>query len=185
MEMTMFTLTATGNTDIIVTSDETFIQKLARIVTPATALKTCAIGYWGAFWALNGLDKFLNRTDLGLISWYGKDRTNQFTEYFTRLDIPVEAIEPVLFATAIWELAVAAPFFFVIAQVLRGLDNVKTESLLTWGYVLTALTFIGFSGFDVVAGDRAELREHGLYLALLFGCALFTGQAQNQTSAAR
>jgi hypothetical protein len=183
--MTMFTLTATSNTDIIVTSDETFIQKLARIATPATALKTCAIGYWGAFWALNGLDKFLNRTDLGLISWYGKDRTNQFTEYFTNISVSLDAIEPVLWITGVWEIVIAAPFFWVIAQMLRGSENARTENTLVWGYVLSATFFIALSCFDVVTGDRAELREHGLYLTLLFGCALFTGQAQNQTRAAR
>jgi len=176
----MFTITATANTagfatDTAKPRKESLFSRIANTVTPAVALKACAVGYWGVFWVMNGLDKFLNRSDLGLFNWYGKDRTNQFTEYFKRMDVNVDAINPVLFFAGIWELLVAVPLFYAMSLILRGQDSEKSERIMTWGYVLTALTMIAFSGFDVIAGDRAELREHGLYLALLFGCAIFTG----------
>ncbi len=177
----MFTIkTQTINEATVETNTETFLEKITRIVTPAAALKATAVGYWGVFWSFNGLDKYLNRSDFGLFSWYGKDRTEQFTQYFERLGIPLDAIDPVLYLTGIWELLVAAPFFYVIANVLLNTERRNTQALLTIGYVLTTLTFIGFSAFDVVAGDRAELREHGLYLALAFAC--FFVSAKDKTS---
>ena len=33
--------------------------------------------------------------------------------------------------------------------------------------------FIGFSAWDVVAGDRAELLEHGTYVGVVFMTATF------------
>lgn len=177
----MFTITATATAnDFTAPRGETVFARIARTVTPTVALKASAVGYWGVFWVMNGLDKFLNRMDLGLFAWHGKDRTNQFTEYFTRMDVPVDAINPVLFFAGIWELLVAVPLFYAMSLILRGMESVKSERIMTWGYVLAALTMIAFSGFDVIAGDRAELREHGLYLALLFGCAIFTNQAKTR-----
>ena len=29
------------------------------------------------------------------------------------------------------------------------------------------MTFTGFSAFDVIAGDRLELLEHGIYLSMI------------------
>lgn len=144
----------------------------------AVLLQAVAIGYWLAFWAMNGLDKFLNRTDLGAFTWYGKDRSAQFSEYFERLGWAPEAIPPLLAWTGAWELAIALPLAMGLGLVITGRWATRRIRLIDWGFVLSAVTLIGFSVFDVVAGDRAELREHGLYLALLMICWLIgTGRA--------
>ncbi|MGB1360777.1 MAG: hypothetical protein ACPG8V_01530 [Alphaproteobacteria bacterium] len=36
------------------------------------------IFHWAMYWLMNGLDKFFNRMDFGIFTWYGKDRSNQF-----------------------------------------------------------------------------------------------------------
>ncbi|WP_282609555.1 hypothetical protein [Pelagibius sp. Alg239-R121] len=145
-------------------------------VAAQIALNSVAIGYWAVFWFMNGLDKFLNRSDIGWINWYGKDRSEQFGEYFDRLDLAPGAIDGLLAFTGLWEFLVALPLIAALAAILTRPNAALTQSLMYWGYVLTGLTLIGFSAFDVVAGDRAELREHGLYLALMFVCCLWCKQ---------
>ncbi len=136
-----------------------------------------AVGYWLVFWLLNGLDKFLNRTDLGLFAWYGKDRTEQFTGYFERLEVPVHFIDPVLYFAGVWELLVAAPLLAAVVLLCRQGKSAKLDRLVGLGFVLSGITFIAFSAFDVVAGDRAELREHGLYLVVLLVSYMLTRTA--------
>ncbi len=136
----------------------------------AVLMQVVAIGYWLAFWLMNGLDKFLNRTDLGAFTWYGKDRAGQFGDYFEKMGISSAMIDPVLTFAGIWEFLVAAPLAAALVIVARGRRGVDFVSLVNLGFVLSAVTMIAFSVFDVVAGDRAELREHGLYLVLILIC---------------
>ena len=121
------------------------------------------------------LTKFLYRTDLGLVVWYGTDRTEQFGEYFDRLMIPSRHVDFVLYFAGVWELAIAIPFIAAAALMVALGRSARTERMVAWGLVLSAFTFIAFSALDVVAGDRAELREHGLYLALVFLCCVVAG----------
>ena len=136
-----------------------------------------AVGYWMLFWLLNGLDKFLNRTDLGLFAWYGKDRTEQFTGYFERLDVPVHLIDPILYFAGVWEILVAAPLLAALVLLRQRGANARLNRVVGWGFILSGITLIAFSAFDVVAGDRAELREHGLYLVVLLVSYLLTRTA--------
>ncbi len=141
-----------------------------------------AAGYWAVFWVMNGLDKFLNRSDIGVVFWYGKDRTEQFAEYFSRLHLSPEAIGPTLFLAGIWELLVALPLIGAVIALFACPSEKHAKLLLGWGFVLTGLTLIGFSAFDVIAGDRAELREHGLYLALMFVCCIWVSSNGPRTA---
>lgn len=150
----------------------------AHARNPWPAVTAVVAWYRGLFWGLNGLDKFLNKREIGGIVWHGKDRTGQFFDYFTRLDIPQEAIQPVLVGAGVWELAVALPFAAAGVLMLCNRVTRQTDRLLYAGYVLTGMTLIGFSLFDIVAGDRAELREHGLYLALMLICCCWSAQRQ-------
>ncbi len=152
------------------------------VLAAMAGLNCLAAGYWCVFWIMNGLDKFLNRSDIGLLNWHGKDRSEQFAEYFSRLDITPAAIDPVLYFAGLWELVVAVPLVLAIAAIFVRPLFAKAQSFLFGGYFLTGLTLIAFSAFDVIAGDRAELREHGLYLALLFVCCLWSCQ-QHRTVA--
>ncbi len=139
------------------------------------ALNSLATGYWALFWVMNGLDKFLNRSDVGPFNWYGKDRTEQFGGYFERMNLSGEFIDLTLYFAGIWELIVAVPLVVATFVLLFRPSAKLTGRMLTMGFVLTGLTLIGFSVFDVIAGDRAELREHGLYLALMFVCCIWIG----------
>ncbi len=155
----------------------------ARPAVAVRALHAIAVGYWAMFWSMNGLDKFLNRSDVGPLFWYGKDRADQFGEYFTRLEWSPEAIHPLLVFAGIWELAIALPLIVAMIAAFAKPASDLSRSASNWGYVLTGLTLIGFSLFDIVAGDRAELREHGLYLALMFVCCVWSqydGAAEKQ-----
>lgn len=122
------------------------------------------VGYWILFWLLNGSDKFLNGRDLWVFHWFGKDRMEQFGEYFDRIALPEEWIEPVLWATGAWEIGLAG--LFAAAGLLWLRRNPGASGVAYRGLCLTALTFAGFSAFDVVAGDRAELLEHGTFFGI-------------------
>ena len=149
---------------------------ITRPVAAQQAVNGIALGYWAVFWVMNGLDKFLNRSDIGWINWHGKDRSEQFGEYFSRLDLAPGAIDGLLVFTGLWEFLVALPLIAALAALVTRPASELAQSMIYWGYFLTGLTLIGFSAFDVVAGDRAELREHGLYLALMFVCCLWSKQ---------
>ncbi len=136
----------------------------------AALMQAAAIGYWLVFWAMNGLDKFLHRTDLGLMTWYGKDRTGQFAGYFENMGVSADFIAPVLIFAGVWEIAVAVPLLLALLLIATGRRPAGFSRLVDLGFFLSAATMIAFSIFDVVAGDRAELREHGLYLILIFVC---------------
>ena len=130
-------------------------------------LALIAIGYWAVFWIFNGLDKFLNRTDIGALHWYGKDRKHQFNEYFANMDVPQDLTEPVLLFAGIWEIAVGALFLAMLCFADSKWVGAAASRALSCGFAAAGLTLIAFSMFDIVSGDRAELREHGLYLMLL------------------
>ncbi len=125
--------------------------------------------YWALFWLINGLDKFLNRHHLGLFRWWGKDRSAQFSSYFERLSLPTDGIAPLLVVTGLFELVIGALFAWAMVQQQRFEAKANALGL---GFWLAGITLIGFSVFDVLFGDRAELREHGLFLMLLWVSAL-------------
>ena len=131
-----------------------------------------ALTYWFVFWLLNGLDKFMHGvsvTILGqpLFTWFGKNRLEQFGKYFDRMEIPHDGIGPLLGTCGVLELGVAALF----GMTLLGTRNF--EHWLGAAFSSCALMFIGFSAWDVVAGDRAELLEHGTYVGVVFMTAAF------------
>ena len=113
--------------------------------------------YWGVFWLMNAADKVLNRTDLGPFTWHGKDREAQFGSYFADMDLPASMVGPTLHFAFLWEIVAGTLFLAALAR----------PGLLTAAFAVSAITFIGFSAFDVVSGDRAELLEHGTYMVLL------------------
>lgn len=141
-----------------------------------------ALVYWFVFWLMNGLDKFMHGASVSLggltvFTWFGKDRSEQFGKYFDRLDLPHEGIAPLLGSCGAIELGVAALF------ALAMIDTRRFETWLGAAFAASALLFIGFSAFDVVAGDRAELLEHGTYLGVVFVTAAFLALTQFKPAA--
>lgn len=123
--------------------------------------------YWFLFWLMNGLDKFLHGRDLVLFTWTGKDRTTQFGTYFNGADLPTRWISSALHAIGIWEIAISLFFLAAISFCFRNNAERKFRDTVVLGCLGGSLTFTGFSAFDIVAGDRLELFEHGIYLGLI------------------
>ena len=113
---------------------------------------------------------------LVLFVWYGKDRTDQFSDYFACVDLPAVLIDPLFYFAGLWEIIVAIPFVAALAHLSRWKTTQAWDRAVGPGFVLSASTPIAFSGFDVIAGDRADLREHALYLALLLVSYIVTGR---------
>jgi hypothetical protein len=133
--------------------------------------------YWFLFWLLNGMDKFMHGTSVSLgggmaFTWFGKDRSEQFGKYFDRMDLPHDGIAPLLSVCGVVELAVAV--LFAVALVARE----RFEQWSGAAFAACALMFLGFSVWDVVAGDRAELLEHGTYMGVVFVTAAFVSATQ-------
>ena len=121
--------------------------------------------YWAIYWIMNGLDKFLNRQELGFFSWHGKDRTAQFSGYFNNTDIPLFLIDPLLYLVGTWEILIAIPL--VISLWVQVFKSSFDMAIFKFGMSCGAVTFIIFSFADVIFGDRAELLEHGTFLILI------------------
>ena len=125
--------------------------------------------YWMVFWLFNGLDKFLNRSTVGGITWFGKDRNWQFGVYLENLGLPLDYVPAILNFAGLWELLVAIVFLSTLnIMIIAGAREEKsTDQLYIFGLFLSTLTFIAFCAFDVVVGDRAELLEHSTYMVVI------------------
>jgi len=126
---------------------------------------------FAAYWFLNELDKFLHSTTLGNVAWYGNDRTEQFERYFSNIGMPNAPLHNILTFAGIVEVAVAIPFL-LCGPLLLSLDfdrwN-KGAHVMHFGLISSFAVFLGFIVLDVIAGDRAELLEHSIYLAVIAG----------------
>ncbi|MEM1365401.1 MAG: hypothetical protein AAGH82_06575 [Pseudomonadota bacterium] len=141
--------------------------------------------YWMAFWLLNGLDKFLARKSLGVMTWYGNDRVEKFGMYFDRLAFPEMMIVPTLVFAGIVEIAIAGVFFYALRELIR-----QQPGAVRWAdfaVALSVICFLGFAIFDVVVGDRVELWEHSTYVGVLLisyltmAAEVFFNHLQKQT----
>ena len=138
--------------------------------------------YWAVFWTFNGLDKFLHGRNLLVFHWHGKDRAGQFGSYFQDIGINASLTEPMLLLTGVWELALGLLFAGVLYRLASDTGPRAVLKAMSLGTTASILTFIGFSAFDVVSGDRAELLEHGVYMMLLLVSWLTVGMSQSQPS---
>lgn len=125
------------------------------------------IMYWFVFWLANGMDKFLTGNNLALFTWFGKDRTDQMQNYFGKINISEEWIEPTLHVIGFWEICIATVFLVAGVYLVwqgRGGDLWK---IVHCGLGLATLTFMTFVVFDVVVGDRFEMLEHNVYIGMV------------------
>lgn len=132
------------------------------------------------FWLLNGLDKVFHSTDFGLLNWHGKNRWDQFSGYLDRLNWPLEMITPLMVLLFIVEIIVALAFLRAIILVASRHKNKYeiSHDHLKLPILLSIFVFIGFSVWDVIVGDRAELLEHGTYIGVL-GISWAVGALEN------
>lgn len=147
-------------------------HRICAMTSLTRPLGYVVFAYWFLFWLMNGLDKFMHGASVSLggaplFTWFGKDRSEQFGKYFDRLALPHDGIAPLLATCGAFELGVA--LLFAIAFFSRR----RFEQWTGAAFAACALMFVGFSMWDVVAGDRAELLEHGTYLGVVFITAAF------------
>lgn len=121
--------------------------------------------FWVVFWLFNGIDKFAYHTDIGFMTWYGKDRDWQFLTYLTNMQLPTIWVKFILYFSGAWEILLASIFGLSLWKSLVNKD--QTSGIYAIALKLALLTFIGFCGFDIVAGDRAELLEHSTYVGIV------------------
>lgn len=145
---------------------------------PVRLIAGCVLLYWAVFWLMNGLDKFLCGRDLVIFRWHGKDRTNQFGTYLQNIEIESSLVAPILTFAGVWEIMIGVVFAIALFHLIYQFRPATMFYGMTFGAVASVLTFIGFSAFDVVAGDRAELLEHGTYMMLLLISWLIVGRNQ-------
>lgn len=125
--------------------------------------------YWFLFWLLNGLDKFCYGVSFGLFTWHGKDRNEQFTRYFDNIGLENAPIEGLLIFAGIVELGATIPFL-ICGPLLLSRSAARWENgvrIMHIGLVASFAIFLGFIILDVIAGDRAELLEHSIYLTVI------------------
>lgn len=139
-------------------------------ISQVATMGNLVIGHWAVYWVMNGLDKFLNRTDLGLFTWHGKDRSEQFGTYLENTGLPQSILDGLLYVTGVIEFLVAIPLILTLIASAKGAGI--NRKLFEYGFMVSAAIFSGFSFFDVIFGDRAELWEHGTFLIGLLLCYL-------------
>lgn len=142
------------------------IKSLKEIASRSVLLENVIIWYWFLFWLANGVDKFLNGRDLIVFSWYGKDRTEQLGSYFNLINLPEEWIDLILHTIGSWEIVISLFFLSGLIYIAQRGRKQNFWRIGRWGFFLTALTFISFSVFDIIAGDRFELLEHNVYIGM-------------------
>jgi uncharacterized membrane protein YphA (DoxX/SURF4 family) len=109
------------------------------------------------FWLLNGLDKFLNRQPF----WYGDHRDLKFITYFASIHLPAPVALTVLHSMGVIETLLGIGF--LTALLSRKIPLVFSQIY----FKASILIFLLYSIGDIIFGDRAELLEHGTYLALI------------------
>ena len=125
--------------------------------------------FWMVFWLFNGLDKFLNRTEFGAVTWFGKDRGWQFGVYLENMGISLDYVSGILTFAGIWEIALSIIFIAALnIMIVAGRhEQERSDSVFIFGLFVSMLTFIAFCAFDTIVGDRAELLEHSTYMIVI------------------
>lgn len=136
-----------------------YTQELER-----KAIQWSLVIFWFFFWGLNTVDKFIPKPTF---LWVGKDRLSQFVDYFAAIGIHHSSVPfAVLAGVTIAEL-VATVLFFLSAWFLFKKKYLEAKGLFLKGTAVSIGIFIFFSLGDQIFGDRVELLEHSIYLAIL------------------
>ena len=135
---------------------------MAFLRQPITAV---VIAFWFFFWLLNGLDKFFARQDVVFVNWWGNHRVEKFSMYFDKLALDPSYVQATLIFAGLVEFAAAGFFVVAAIRLFQGSPGVayRTDLAIT----VSIAVFLGFTIFDVIVGDRAELLEHSTYIGVL------------------
>ena len=143
------------------------LKSMRKTASRFVLLENTIIVYWFLFWLTNGMDKFLNGIDLVHFTWFGHNRISQFSGYFNTINLPEEWVITALHIIGSWEICISVFFLSAGMCAIRQGGKQNLWKISRYGFFLSALTFIVFSVFDVIVGDRFELLEHNVYVGLI------------------
>lgn len=138
---------------------------LARIVSFEQVVCT----FWVLFWFSNGLDKFMNSDDAHLLTLYGVDRSIHITDYFEFGRLPPGVITGIFWAIGIWEEMLALLFLCAAIYYFKAshFDESERRGIITLALLLSGITFMLFTLFDTIVGDRSMLARHGTFFGIV------------------
>lgn len=150
------------------------------------------LSFWALFWALNGADEFFNGSSapnlavtsgvaldaasgapafkvhpLQPIGWYGVSNAARFVAWFDQLGLPAGAALAVLYLLSAAQLAVAALFVWLVVRAVRREPPAASRRPHHAAFLASAALFVLLCVLDILFGERAELWQHGTYLALV------------------
>jgi hypothetical protein len=139
------------------------LESIAGKINVFLSARRIVVAFFTMFWLLNGLDKFLNRQPF----WYGDHRDLKFITYFASIHLPAPVALIVLHSLGVIETLLGIGF--LTALLSRKIPLVFSQIY----FKASILIFLLYSIGDIIFGDRAELLEHGTYLALIMICFAF------------
>ena len=138
---------------------------LARILSFEQVVCT----FWVLFWFSNGLDKFMNSDEAHLLTLYGIDRSVHITDYFEFGRLPLVIVRGIFWGIGIWEEFLALLFLSAAIYYFKAndFDERERRGLITLALLLSGLTFMLFTLFDTIVGDRSMLQRHGTFFGIV------------------
>jgi hypothetical protein len=133
------------------------MESIAGKINAILSARRIVVAFFSMFWLLNGLDKFLNRH----LFWYGDHRDQKFIAYFASIHLPSSVALTALYSLGALETLLGIGF--LIALLSRKIPLALSQIF----FKASILIFLLYSVGDILFGDRAELLEHGTYLALI------------------
>lgn len=115
------------------------------------------VAFWLLFWLFNFIDKIIGGSTF---LWVGKDRLQQFVDYFATIGIHSPLISHIaLIIVAILQLIA---FIYLLIALIKLIQKKKIEArgAFFWGTLYGLIIFSLFAIGDQVFGDRRELWEH-------------------------
>ena len=118
--------------------------------------------FWFLYWLFNTIDKFIGEpTDL----WMGRNRLEQFQNYFSTIGIENEII-PLLFFLFVTAMETVAATILLICLIFWVMGKREaSRKFFYYGTLAAVGIFTFFTLGDQVFGDRFELMEHTIYLS--------------------
>lgn len=140
------------------------VGSLLQNINAYVSSRSLLLAFFTMFWLLNGLDKFLNRHPF----WFGTARDAKFVDYFARIHLPAQMALTTLYSFGVLEILLGVSFALSLL-IGRRIRPVLGQI----SFKVSILMFFAYSIGDILFGDRAELLEHGTYLALIIVCFAF------------
>lgn len=146
-------------------------------------IRTVIALFWMFFWLLNVIDKFVSEPTF---LWVGKDRAQQFADYFASVGVTnLGVVFVFLLVVTLLELVAFVLAAVSLTDLIRK-DSESARSHFLATTLLGLLIFLFFTIGDQAFGDRFELMEHTIYFtAILVSWAAFAYLPEKKKRASR